>query len=149
MAHGGRNNPQKNCSPIVMHSRSDTNVTHNLTTTSSTTPDFPIEPVTLIPQGIDVQELFFQSVIRTHSALSQFEKPGRQLNQPLDFKNLQEQPQYIGLAKNPLGSNITDPSEALILSVGGSIIPPSPPATSPLSSREESLDEGSSFSLTI
>jgi len=47
---------------------------------------------------------------------------------------------------NTLGGNIIDPSKELILGVGGSGLPASPPFSSPPSLREESSDEGSSSS---
>jgi hypothetical protein len=148
MAQGGRRTPQNNRSPVVTRSHSDPNVTLDPTTTSKatseTTPDIPVEPMTLVPQGIDVHEIVRQSILRTQSALSRIRQPGRQLNQSLDFTNLQEQPLDTGLPDNTLGSNTTDPTEALILGAGGSGIPPSPPGSSPPSSREESSDEGSS-----
>jgi hypothetical protein len=146
MARGGRKTPPNNRSPVVTRSRSDTNVTLETTTTSNDTPDIPVEPVTPLPQGIDVQEIVHQSLIRTQSALSHIRQPGRQLNQPLDFTNLQEQLQGTGLPRNTLGDNITNPVEALILGAGGSGIPPSPPGSSPPSSGGESSDEGSSSS---
>lgn len=55
MAQGGRKIPPNNRSPVVMHSRSDPTVIPDPTTMSKSTPDIPIEPMTLIPQGIDVQ----------------------------------------------------------------------------------------------
>jgi hypothetical protein len=146
MARGGRKTPPNNHSLVGMRSRSDTNVTLDPNTTSNTTPDIPIEPVTSVPQGIHVQEILRLSIIRTQSDLSRIREPGKQLNQPLDFKNLQEQPQDTGLPENHLGGNITNPIEALILGIGGFGIPPSPPGSSPSSLGEESSDEGSSSS---
>jgi hypothetical protein len=125
-----------------MARHSDTNVTLETTTTSNDKPDIPVEPVTPLPQGIDVEEIVRQSLIRTHSALSRIRQPGRKLNQPLDFTNLQEQLQGTSLPKNPLGGNTTNPTEAPILGARGSGIPLSPPGYSPCSSRRESLDEG-------
>lgn len=146
MARGGRKTPPNKRSPVVTHSHSETNVTLDPTTTSNTIHDILVESVTPVPQGIDIQEIIHQSIIRTQSALSQIRQPGRQLNQPLDFTNLQGQPQDTSLPENPLGGNITNPSEALILGAGGSGIPPSPPSSSPPSSGEDSSDEGSSLS---
>jgi hypothetical protein len=54
MAHGGRNTSPKNRSPVVKRSWSDSNVTLDPVTTSNTTPDIPVEPVTPVPQGIDL-----------------------------------------------------------------------------------------------
>jgi hypothetical protein len=98
MARGGRKTPPNNRSPIMMHSRLDTNVTLDLDTTSNATPDIPIEPMTPFPQGIDVQEILRQSIIRTQSDLSQIRQLGKQLNQPLDFTNLQDHPLDTGLS---------------------------------------------------
>jgi hypothetical protein len=73
MARGGRKTPPNNRSPVVMRSRSDPTVIPDPTTTSEATPDIPTEPVTLIPQGIDVQEIICnsrQSILRTQGALS-------------------------------------------------------------------------------
>jgi hypothetical protein len=57
MACGGRKTPPNNRSPVVTCSRSETNVTLDLATTSNTTPDILVEPMTPVPQGIDVQEI--------------------------------------------------------------------------------------------
>jgi hypothetical protein len=92
--------------------------------------------VTPVPQGANVQEIVRQSLIRTHSPL----------NQPLDFSDIREQLQGIGLLQNPLGVNTTNPTKTLIPGVGGPDIPPSPPDSSPSSSRGEYSDEGSSSS---
>ena len=126
----------------MMHSHSDTNVTLDPTTTSNTTPNITVKLVTPVPQGIDVQEIVRQSLIRTQSALSRIRQPGRKLNQTLDFTKLQEQPQGTGLPRNTLGDNITNPAKALILGDGGSGILPTPPGSSPSSSEGESSDEG-------
>jgi hypothetical protein len=144
MARGGRKTPPNNHFLVVMCSRSETNITIETTTTSNDNLDIPIEPVTPLPQGIDVQEIFCQTLIRTQSALYHIRQPGRHFNQPLDLKNIQEQFQGIGLPRSIVGTdNITNPAEALILGAGGSGTPPSPPGSSPPSSRGESLDEGS------
>jgi hypothetical protein len=70
MARGGRRTPPNNRSPVVTRSHSDPNVILDPATTSETTPDIPTEPVTPVPQGIDVQEIVRQSILRTQSALS-------------------------------------------------------------------------------
>jgi hypothetical protein len=100
--------------------------------------------VTPVPQGIGVQEIVHQSLIRNQSVLSHIRQPDRQLNQPLDFTILQEQTQENGMHRNPLGGNITNPVEALIIGTRGYGIPPSPPSSSPPSLGGESSDEGSS-----
>jgi hypothetical protein len=130
MERGGRKTPPHTRIPVVMRNRSDISVTLETTTTSNDTPNIPIEPVTTIPQGIDVQGIVRQSLVRTQSALSCIRQLGRQINQPLDFTNLQEQLQGTGLPENLLGGNITNPTEAPILGVGGYGIPPSPPDSS-------------------
>jgi hypothetical protein len=147
MARGGRKTPPPHTrTHVVTRSHSDNNVTLETTTTSNDNPDIPVEPVTPVPQGVDVQEIVRQSLIRTHSALAHIRQPGRPLNQPLDFTDIQEQLQGTGLPENPLGGNTTNPTETLILGAGGSGIPPSPPGSSPSSSGGESSDEGSSSS---
>jgi hypothetical protein len=120
MARGGRKTPPHTRTPFVMCSHSDTKVKLEIATTSNNTPDIPMEPTTPIPQGIGVQEIVRQSLKRTQSTLSCIRQPSRQINQPLDFTNLQEQFQGTGLPENPLGGNITNSVEALIPSVGGS-----------------------------
>jgi hypothetical protein len=102
--------------------------------------------VTPVPQGVNVQEIVRQSLIRTHSSLAHIRQPGRPLNQPLDFTDIQQQIQGTGLPENPLGCNTTNPTETPILGTRGSGIPHSPPGSSPSSSRGYSSDEGSSSS---
>jgi hypothetical protein len=70
MARGGRKTPPNNRSPIVTRSHSDNNVTLETTNTSNNTPDIPIELITPVPQGIDVQEIVRQTIIRTQTTLS-------------------------------------------------------------------------------
>jgi hypothetical protein len=52
---GGRKTPPHTHTPVVTCSRSDTNVTLETKTTSNDNPDIPVERVTPLPQGIDVQ----------------------------------------------------------------------------------------------
>jgi hypothetical protein len=86
MACGGRKTPPPHTrSPVIMRSHSDNNVTLETTTTSNDKLEIPIELVTPVPQGADVQEIVRQSLIRTHSALSRIKQPRRPLNQPIDF----------------------------------------------------------------
>jgi hypothetical protein len=118
MAHGGRKTPPPHTrTPVVTRSHSDNNITLETKTTSNDNPDIPVEPVTPVPQGVDVQEIVRQSLIRTHSALARIRQPGRPLNQPLDFTDIQEQLQGTGLPENPLGGNTTNPTETPILGV--------------------------------
>ena len=115
MARGGlKTPPPHTLSLVVTRSHSDNNITLETKTTSNDNPHIPIEPVTPVPQGIDVQEIVRQSIIRTHSALARIRKPGRPVNEPLDFTNIQEQLQDIGLLQNPLGGNTTNPTVTLI-----------------------------------
>jgi hypothetical protein len=142
MARGGRKTPPPHThSPIVTRSHSDNNVTSQTTTTSNENPQITVEPVTPNPQGSDVQEIVRQSLLRTHGALARIRQPGRPLNQPLDFSDIREKLEGIGLLLNP-----TDPDHILTPAAEGSGIPPSPPHSSPSSSGEESSDEGSSSS---
>jgi hypothetical protein len=102
--------------------------------------------VTPSPQGVDIQEVVRQSLIRTHSSLDHIRKPGRPLNQPLDSSDIQEKIEGTGLLSNPLGDNTTNPIETPTLGVGGSGIPPSPLGSSPSSSGGESYEKGNSSS---
>jgi hypothetical protein len=89
MAHGGRKTPPPHTrTHVVMRNRSDNNVTLETTTTSTDNPEIPVEPVTLVPQGDNVQEIVRESLIRMHSALAHIRQPGRPLNQPLDFSDI-------------------------------------------------------------
>jgi hypothetical protein len=144
MACGGCKTPPHTHTPFVMCSFSNTNVTLETKTTSNNNPHIPIEPVTPIPQGIGIQEIICQSLIRNHNALAHIKQPSRPLNQPLDFMDIQEKLQGSSLPKNPLGGNTTNPTKMLIPGAGGSGIPPSPPSSSPSSLRGEYSDEGSS-----
>jgi hypothetical protein len=147
MERGGRKTPPPHTrSPVVTHSRSDNNVTFETTITSNENPKIPVEPVTPVPQGVDVQEIVRQSLIRTHSALARIRQPGRPLNQPLDFSDIREQLEGTGLLQNPLGEHTTNPTETLILGAMGFGIPPSPPGSSSSSSGGKSSDERSSSS---
>jgi hypothetical protein len=73
--------------------------------------------MTLIPQGFVVQEIICysrQSILRTQGALSRLKQTGRQLNQPLDFSNHQEDPLGTVLPDHTSVDTNTDPFEALI-----------------------------------
>ena len=89
MARGGRKTPPPHTrSLVITRSLSDNNVTFETTTTSNDNPEFPIELVTPVPQGDDIQEIVRRSLIRTHNALAHIRQPGSPLNQPLDFLNI-------------------------------------------------------------
>jgi hypothetical protein len=91
MACGGlKTPPPHTCSPVVTCSRSDNNVTLETKTTPINNPDILVEPVTPVPQGVDLQKIVRRSLIRTHSALAHIRQPGRPLNQPLDFTDIQQ-----------------------------------------------------------
>ena len=92
MARGGCKTPPPHTRTLVVTcSRSDNNVTLETTTTSNDNTDIPVEPVTPISQGANVQEIVHQSLIRTHSALAYIRQPSRPLNQPLNFSNIRKQ----------------------------------------------------------
>jgi hypothetical protein len=147
MARGGHKNPPLDThSPIVMRSFLVNNVTFEEPTTSNDKPEIIVEPVTLVPQGCDVQEIIRQSLIRSHSALAHIRQPSRPLNQPLEFSNIREKLEGTGLLPSLLGKNTSNPTKTPIIGAGGSGIPPSPPDSSPSSSGGESLDEGNSSS---
>jgi hypothetical protein len=147
MACGSHKTPPPHThSPIITWSHFDNNVTSETATTSHVNPEIPIEPVTPNSQGVDVQEIVHQSLLRTHGALACITQPGRPLNQPLYFSDIREQLEGTGLLLNPLEDNTTDHVETPILGVGGSGIPPFPPSSSPSSSGGESSDEGNSSS---
>jgi hypothetical protein len=71
---------------------------------------------------------------------------GKQLHQPLDFSNQEENNHATGTPNYALCNILVDPSETLILGDGGYGIPPSPPNPYPPPSERESSDEGSSSS---
>jgi hypothetical protein len=149
MAQGGHRNPPNNHSPVMTCIHLEPNIIHDPTTMLETTPNILAKPVTPVPQGIDVQEIVRQSILNNQGALSRLKQSVGQLNRPLYFSNMKEQPLDIGLPNNTLGDNITNPFEELILGVGGSGLPPSPLGSSPPSSREESSGKGSSSSRNL
>jgi hypothetical protein len=147
MARGGcKTLPPHTHSSVVTRSFSNNNVKLETTTTSNNNPQFLVEPVTPAPQGVDVQEIVHQSLIRKHYALAHIIQLGSPLNQPLDFSDIQEKLEGTTLLSNPLGDNTTNPTKTPTLEIGGSDIPPSPPSSYPSSSRGESSDEDSSLS---
>jgi hypothetical protein len=149
MAQGGRKTPPNNRSPVITHSRSYSIVVRNTTTTFEAQPIIHVEPTTLLLQRIDVQEIIrnsCQSIIRTQGTLDRLRQFGEKLHRPLDFSNQEEDILAIGTPNYALRDILVDPSEALILGVGGSGLPPSPPDPSPLPLGGESSDEDNSSS---
>jgi hypothetical protein len=71
MARGSHKTPHPpNRTPIVTRSRSQDNIPPQTTTTSTDDPQITVEPATPNPTGGDIQEIVFQSLIKTHSALA-------------------------------------------------------------------------------
>jgi hypothetical protein len=129
MARGGRKTPRPpNRSPIVTRSRSFDSILPQTTTTSTEYPQITVEPATPNPTGGDIQEIFRQSLIRSHKSFAILRQPNRPWGQPLDFTEVREQLGDIDLTVNP-----TDPKTNP--AARGSGIPPSPPPSSPSSSR--------------
>ena len=139
MARGSRKTPPPpNCTPIVTTSHSQDNIPPQTTTTSTEDPQITVEPATPNPTGGDIQEIFRQSLIKSHKAFASLRQPDRPWGQPLDFSEVREQLGDINLTVNP-----TDPNANPV--AGGSGIPPSPPPSSPSSSGgDSSFDEGKS-----
>jgi hypothetical protein len=137
MARGGRKTPPPpNHSPIVTRIRSFDSIPFQTTTTSTEDPQITVEPATPNPTGGDIQEIFRQSLIKSHKSFASIRQPNRPWGQPLDFSEVREQLGDIDLTVNPTDPN-TNPA------TGGSRIPPSPPPSSPSSSRgDSSSDEG-------
>jgi hypothetical protein len=70
MARGGRKTPPPpNHTPIVTRSRSQDNIPPQTATTSIEDPQITVEPATPNPTGGDIQEIFRQSLIKSHKAL--------------------------------------------------------------------------------
>jgi hypothetical protein len=143
MARGGRKTPPPpNRTPIVTRSRSQDSIPPQTTTTSTEDPQITVEPATPNPTGGDIQEIFRQSLIKSHKAFASLRQPHRPWSQPLDFSEVREQLGDIDPTVNPTDSN-TNPA------AGGSGIPPSPPPSPPPSSPsssggDSSSDEGNS-----
>jgi hypothetical protein len=137
MARGGRKTPPPpNRTPIVTRSHSQDNIPLQTATTSTEDPQITVEPATPNPTGGDIQEIFKQSLIKSHKAFASLRQPHRPWSQPLDFSEVREQLGDIDPTVNPTDSN-TNPA------AGGSGIPPSPPPSSPSSSGgDSSSDEG-------
>ena len=138
MARGGRKTPPPpNRTPIVTRSCSQDNIPPQTTTTSTEDPQITVEPTTPNPIGGDIQEIFIQSLIKSHKDFASLRQPNRPWGQPLDFSEVKEQLGDIDLTVNPIDP-ILNPV------AGGSGIPPSPPPSSPSSSGGGSSDEGDS-----
>jgi hypothetical protein len=89
MACGGRKTPPPHThTHAAMCGRSENNVTLETSTSSNDNPDIPIEPVTPVPQGVNIQESFRLTLIITHSSVAHIIQPDRSLNQPLDFTDI-------------------------------------------------------------
>jgi hypothetical protein len=138
MARGGRKTPPPpNRTPIVTRSRSQDNIPPQTATTSTEDPHIAVEPATPNPTGGDIQEIFRQSLIKSHKAFASLRQPHRPWSQPLDFSEVRDQLGDIDATVNPTDSNPA---------AGGSGIPPSPPPSpppsSPSSEGDSSSDEG-------
>jgi ribonuclease HI/transposase InsO family protein len=138
MARGGRKTPPPpNRTPIVTRSRSQDNIPPQTATTSTEDPHITVEPATPNPTGGDIQEIFRQSLIKSHKAFASLRQPHRPWSQPLDFSEVRDQLGDIDTTVNPTDSNPV---------AGGSGIPPSPPPSpppsSPSSGGDSSSDEG-------
>jgi hypothetical protein len=119
MARGGRKTPPPpNRTPIVTRSRSQDNIPPQTATTSTEDPHITVEPATPNPTGGDIQEIFRQSLIKSHKAFASLRQPHRPWSQPLDFSEVRDQLGDIDTTVNPTDSNPV---------AGGSGIPPSPP----------------------
>jgi hypothetical protein len=138
MARGGRKTPPPpNRTPIVTRIRSQDNIPPQTTTTSTEDPQITVEPATPHPTGGDTQEIFRQSLIKSHKAFASLRQPRRPWSQPLDFSEVREQLGDLDLTVNPTDSNTNS-------AAGGSGIPPSPPHSSPPSSPSSSGGDSSS-----
>jgi hypothetical protein len=138
MARGGRKTPPPpNRTPIVTRSRSQDNIPPQTATTSTEYPQITVEPATPNPTGGDTQEIFRQSLIKSHKAFASLRQPHRPWSQPLDFSEVREQLGDLDPTVNPTDSNTNS-------ATGGSGIPPSPPHSSPPSSPSSSGGDSSS-----
>jgi hypothetical protein len=91
MARGGRKTPPPpNRTPIVTRSRSQDNIPPQTATTSTEDPQITVEPATPNPAGSDTQEIFRQSLIKSHKAFASLRQPHRPWSQPLDFSEVRE-----------------------------------------------------------
>jgi hypothetical protein len=110
MARGGRKTPPPpNRTPIVTRSRSQDSIPPQTTTTSTEDPQITVEPATPNPTGGDIQEIFRQSLIKSHKAFASLRQPHRPWSQPLDFSEVREQLGDIDPTVNP-----TDQTQILL-----------------------------------
>jgi hypothetical protein len=138
MARGGHKTPPPpNRTPIVTRSRSQDNIPPQTATTSIEDPQITVEPTTSHPTGGDTQEIFRQSLIKSHKAFASLRQPHLPWSQPLDFSEVREQLGDLDLTVNPTDSNTNS-------AAGGSGIPSSPPHSSPPSSPSSSGGDSSS-----
>jgi hypothetical protein len=138
MARGDRKTPPPpNRTPIVTRSHSQDNIPPQTATTSTEDPQITVEPATPHPTGGDTQEIFRQSLIKSHKAFASLRQPHRPWSQPLYFSEVREQLGDLDLTVNPTDSNTNS-------AAGGSGIPPSPPHSSPPSSPSSSGGDSSS-----
>ena len=122
----------------MTRSRSFDSIPPQIATTSTEDPQITVDPATPNPTGGDIQEIFRQSLIKSHKAFASLRQPNRPWGQPLDFSEFREQLGDIDLNVNP-----TDPNNNP--AARGSGIPPSPPSSYPSSSGgDSSSDEGKS-----
>jgi hypothetical protein len=136
MARGVRKTPPPpNRTPIVTRSRSQDNIPPQTTTTSTEDPQITVEPTTPNPTGGDIQEIFRQSLIKSHKGFASLRQPHRPWSQPLDFPEVRDQLGDIDPTVNATDSNPI---------AGGSGIPPSPPPSPPPSSPSSSGGDSSS-----
>jgi hypothetical protein len=138
MARGGHKTPPPpNRTPIVTRSRSQDSIPPQTATTSTEDSQITVEPATPNRIGGDIQEIFRQSLIKSHKAFAILRQPHRPWSQPLDFSEVREKLGDINPTVNPTDPN-TNPA------AGGSGIPPSPPPSPPPSSPSSSGGDSSS-----
>jgi hypothetical protein len=78
MARGGRKtSPPPNRSPIVTRSHSFDSIPYQTVTTSTEDPQITVEPATPNPTGGDIQEIFRQSLIKSHKSFASLRQPNR------------------------------------------------------------------------
>jgi hypothetical protein len=126
----------------VTRSRSQDNIPPQTTTTSTEEPQITVEPATPNPTGGDIQEIFRQSLIKSHKSFASLRQPHRPWGQHLDFSEVREQLGDIDPTVNPTDPN-TNPA------AGGSGIPPSPPPSPPPSTPSSSGGDSSFGRRTI
>jgi hypothetical protein len=134
MARAGRKTPPPpNRTPIVTRIHSQDNIPPQTATTSTEDPQITVEPATPNPTGGDIQEIFRQSLIKSHKAFASLRQPHRPWSQPLDFSEVRDQLGDIDPTMNPTDSNPTARGSGILPSP-----PPSPPRSSPSSGGDSS-----------